>query len=83
MPRRIARLVRGWVPRPGRAEGRSGEGAKGGQARSGTRAGSQQLTRGQEANAFDHKNNFCYKPAPSQQHASFVSKSVYCVGSCL
>jgi hypothetical protein len=73
----MARLVRGWVPQPGRAEGRRGEGAKGGQARSGTRAGRQQLPRGQEAKAFDNKDDFGYKPAPSQPHAAFVSKRVY------
>jgi hypothetical protein len=77
MPRRIARLVRGWVARPGRAEGRREEGAKGGQARSGTRAGSEQLPRGQEAKTFDNKVDFGYKPAPSQPHAAFVSKSVF------
>jgi len=83
MPRRIARLVRGWVPGPGRAEGRGGEGGKGGQARSGTRADIQQLQRGQEAKTFDNKDGFGYKPAPSHPHAAFVSKSVFCVGSFL
>jgi hypothetical protein len=66
------------VGSPGLGELRGeGRGGKGRQARSGTRAGSQQLQRGQEAKAFDNKDGFGYKPVPSHPNGAFVSKSVF------